>query len=333
MEAILESIPDLLFLPVNLVRDIRKAKILLEEQREPGKPDIIIESPLGFTEQVTRDQLVKRFTHANGSKIRLGSWKKGLPYMIMTLVQEQMYGIFIPSQYPMDIAIAGETFRINRDDSGTGTYVICRPDEAGDIQKDDAWVISPRCFRKMFSMSGSIQSNADQCEELQRKIASRLRRGNDDTEQQELASIDDMNTRMLSGLASRLGTKKEVQEPETLGVQDTTLFKDMNAAMLNSLASRLGTKKEVSTQTVEEEADNTEQELTYKVTHRVIKNGKNVGFILEDTDGGSDAYTKREILSLCKQGKIINLGVRERDGKEYLYGIGVRLTELPETES
>lgn len=281
MQVNYNTIPNMLFLPAIMVRDIRKASMIPMEEREPGEPDIILKSPLGFEDHTSRQELVNIFRYNNGKKIKLGAWKKGDGNMVVANSNDTMYAIYIPPSYELIIP----TNNGARNLISKGVYLICASDGGGGIHRDSVYVLSPKFFRKMFCMSGSIQDNAEQCEELQRKIRKR--------QQQNLSE----------------------NEPEQT-VYKTLSFEEPDESYEDSY---------------EEETDSS-YSLKYEAIARIVKAGKNIGFLMVGLDGGEVRVTKKEILELARNNRISNIGIRIKDDKEYLYGIGMRLSELPEID-
>lgn len=292
-------IPDLMFLPAVLKKDIRKAIMIPMEDREPGGPDILLESPLGFKDSAPRQKVVEVFRYNNGKKIKLGAWKKGDGNMVVADSNDTMYAIYIPPGYEMVIP----TEEGNRRLSSSGVYLVCADDGEGSIDRDSVFIISPKFFRKMFCMTGSIMDNAEQCEELQMKIIAKIKKEQSLSEEStgnELYSDDDFEYR------------EEIEE---------------EAKKLNEAE-----EEELEDEIEDDIADEDNTELKYEAIARIVQAEKNIGFLMVGIDGQEIRVTKKEILELARNRHINNVGIRVKDGKEYLYGIGIKLSELPEVD-
>lgn len=70
--------------------------------------------------------------------------------------------------------------------------------------------------------------------------------------------------------------------------------------------------------------------IKYTAVGKVVDNGKVVGFVLRDSYGTVYTMDKLQTMELCRNKMVDNLGVRELNGKWYIYGIGIRIEQLPE---
>lgn len=301
-----DTIPDLMFLPATLTRDIRKASVITIKEREAGEPDIVLESPLGFSDTVYRKDFVNIFKYRDGRRIKLGAWKKNDGNLVVAGCEDSMYAMFLPSDYLLDVPTTDGMRALN---PGTidsrGVYLICPSDDYGQVDRQQVYILSPKFFRKMFKMSGSIQDNAKKCDILQRKLS---------------------NKRMRQ---------------EDLSAQDNSVFSLTEPSVQDSIQENLWNEPSIKKVEVDNKATKPKIPVDmeakpsikrYTVVARVVSNGKNIGFEMVDSDGLLGRFTKREIMDLARSKRINNVGIRIKNHTEYLYGIDIRLSDLPNVE-
>lgn len=146
-----DSLPDKAFLKVIRMKDIRRARILTPKEvseKGLGNRDVMLESPLGYAEYITRSDLVKYFKYPNGKRIQLIRWMKGKRYIVVADDNRLMYAMYIPAEYQVKIDRAGRDVIVNND--GRSHYIVCLSDANGNIDRRYAFVIPSDIFRKMF---------------------------------------------------------------------------------------------------------------------------------------------------------------------------------------
>lgn len=67
----------------------------------------------------------------------------------------------------------------------------------------------------------------------------------------------------------------------------------------------------------------------YEVVGRYNRNYEVVGFCVKDEQENMHQHSKEHIIKLAKQGCISNMKVESLNGKDYLIGVGQRISELP----
>jgi len=143
-----EKLPTDFFLKVLRVNDLRRAKVLtLKEIKEKGldDKDVILESPLGYIEYITRKELVENFKYPDGKPIRLLRWVRGKKYIVTTEDNTLMYALYVPKK--VKIKLDGELV------NGGENYIVCLSNESGEIEKTYKFVVPRDIFKKMFKYS------------------------------------------------------------------------------------------------------------------------------------------------------------------------------------
>lgn len=146
-----DSLPDEAFLKVIRMKDIRRARILTPKEvseKGLGNRDVMLESPLGYAEYITRSDLVKYFKYPNGKRIQLIRWMKGKKYIVVADDNRLMYAMYIPAEYQVKIDRAEREVIVNKD--GKSHYIVCLSDANDSIDRRYAFVLPSDIFRKMF---------------------------------------------------------------------------------------------------------------------------------------------------------------------------------------
>jgi len=143
MVVTIQKVPDALFSTVTMVRDIRKAMILDRKQVGRGEPDVVLVSPLGIKEKVTRESLLKNYVEPNGRKIKISRWRYNTGYLVVANTQQQMALLKVPKK-------SKTTFELpNKKVAKAGEYILC-PLQNGAVVKQRASTIEKSIFNKMF---------------------------------------------------------------------------------------------------------------------------------------------------------------------------------------
>ena len=351
------KIPDLLFLPAIMCRDIRLAHVIPINDRKDGEPDVVIKSPVsGLDETVFRRGFITKYKYVNGRKISLAAWRRNYTALVMAECQELMYAMYIPPNFQLRVEEGAEPIIIET--TNKGLFLLCDSTTNGKINRDSPRIVVPRYFRKMFIMQGSIKKNIADCTEIQTYLNEKhgIMAGHEEEQMSQMdfgnTGFEDMmfdtnssspedNTLEFSG--SEAGgalfdemlpsTFNEPQENknDTTGVENKLSEKvDTNIKSKNTdktVVDATVRNKDVITKDVT--ASESIPEGKFKVIASVVHLEKIVGFILMDSYGNKAEFNKRQMINFAQSHKLTNASMRIKDGKEYLYGIGVKLSELP----
>lgn len=271
----LNKVPDNFFLPAYMIRDIRKASILPKGKRESGKPDIVLQSPLGITEVVSRRDLVTKFRYLNGRRIHLGAWRNNKANLVILAgsPNKQYYVLKIPKS-----KIVKVNDKVVREKE---VYIVCEGIE-GDLQRESVYIVSPKMFCKMFKMQGSIHH---------------LNNNTSITPKVNINSKVENNTAEVDSQSSRVDNKIKVN-----------IYKN---------------KADVY-------AENNKTE-KYSAVAKIMRDKQLIGFVISK-DGNNINVDIQTMKSLVSEGKVEHVALRRVDGKTHLYGVGIKLSELPQVQ-
>lgn len=283
-----ERIPNSMFLPAYLVRDIRKASILPREKRKPGEPDVVLQSPLGFTERIYRKDLAKRFMYLNGKNIHMAAWKRNKAYLVMTVINSnnKFYAVKVPSN--KEIKANGRILK------NSSSYVICK-DIDGQLDKNNVYIASSKIFKKMFTMKGNL------------KDANNIR---------SASTVNRQN--IVSDNTARIPNINAEQQS-----RPTIHTRQLNNSQFNTNNEQL----EYIDNTV-----NSKDDREFNVISRLTLNGKVVGYGIVDKNGNKNIIKKQEMNLLVRAEKVNKLAIRNTSIGEVIYGIGMRINDLPEVK-
>lgn len=318
-----ERIPDLLFLPAIMTRDLRLARVIPIEKRKKEEPDVIIKSPIsGVEDKICRKELTTRYRYTNGKKIVLGAWRRNHKALVMAQCQDLMYAMYIPPGFQLQAGgTGGEPLVI--DSTRRGLFLLCESTTNGEIDRDNPRVILPKYFRKMFIMRGSIKKNIAKCTEIQEYLAKKHGNTSLNFEFSDTAERVSAIPNTPAPQASKQSVPTSTQQAPT-HVSPAPASKPVERTSPVDVTIRSGERNTLDSKDVPSDK--------FKVIARVVHLDSIVGFILMDSFGNTAEFNKRQMINFAQSNKLTNAGVRVKNGKEYLYGIGVKLSELPAIE-
>lgn len=121
-------------------------------------------------------------------------------------------------------------------------------------------------------------------------------------------------------------------EDEQIDFGDTT--KQYIKSTAGSKAAQYGNNSSTEAKSINTIEQSKEPvKIKYTAVGKVVDNGKVVGFALKDTYGTVYIMDKLQTMELCRNKMVDNLGIRELNGKWYIYGIGIRIEQLPEVNA
>lgn len=314
-----ERIPDLLFLPAIMCRDIRLASIVPIEKRKKEEPDVIIKSPVsGILDTVYRKSFLSKYRYTNGRKITLGAWRRNHKALVMAQCQELMYAMYIPPSFQLVIE-DGENEPIVIDSTRKGLFLLCDSTTNGEINRDTPRIVMPKYFRKMFVMRGSLKKNIAHCTEIQEYLARKHNKSTFDGSDTDFKFNEEL---------SSFGHNEVFEEPSLFDEPN----EQQNQVVDLTVPDFVGPK--ITSNTNQGPLVDTSgiPEGQFKVIARVTHLDNIVGFVLMDSNGNKAEFNKRQMINFAHNKKLTNASVRLKNGREYLYGVGIKLAELPAIE-
>ena len=324
---------DELYLDAYLIRNICKANIIPREQVQPGEPDVVVKSLLGDSDRIGRGQLVSGFSHVNGKKIHINAWKRGKANLVMPRVNnKEVYRAFY---VPEGIQVCIDSDGSNRMVSG-GNYIVFDDDNY------KIAVIPKNMFLKMFKMQGQIERTyrSNKKSSLD-SLADEWGSSEDYGEYKEYSDTSYNNEQnSLDSLADEWGSSEDdYSSNDTYNYTQNVQSNEPNNYNAESDVDWNKFNEDTNSASEELDAGNMylayepkKQEKTYKFTAigKILgEDDKIVGFMLKDNNGIVEAVDKKIVNKMAMNKEIANIGIREKDGKKYIYGKDRPLSELP----
>lgn len=349
----INNLSDAMFLPVMQYRDIARAKILPFKDRKPGGKDIVIKDLFGTERTMTRQDFMATYRYSNGKPIKLSYWKNDKQIVVLGNTQRMYYGLLIPKGKKAIVTQDGNTQQINTMKSNV--YLLCNATEDG-IDRSRYMVIPERTFKSAFSMSGSLQENIKtdnrllriinnrkeklrklqeqrQAEELQRKQMQMQARQRQ-LEQQQLKARLEAEQKAAQAQAKQRQLEQQRLMAQLEAEQKAAQAEQAEQARAEQAArakEAQQTAQQTAQQAAQQTAQQTAQQAKFKAVAKLLFNDEVVGYALQDNQNNVYKVSKSDVLCLADAGSISNMSVRRlQTGQTYLYGLGIRLAELPD---
>lgn len=300
-----ERIPDELLIAATRIWDLRRASLIPYKQRKPGEPDIIVKEPGGKKEQITRHQLTENYTYCNGKAIKLGAWRENREVLVVNRSgQIKVYVVFIPNKYKVRINGSVPSYP-------KGYYIICKASLSGPDREHPS-ILDARFFRKMYRLDGNIDR---QVIALRAKKASQNQVGWTKQVQANKNISTITNTEdSIFGLESTIkeNQTQQVTERRVINIQKEP--EQPRNKVDNLYARNVGA----------------EEEKKFTAVGKHVTNGVIDGLFIKHKETGVVKFANYNIVkSAAKLHQIDNVGVREVNGEQYLFGIGMSIKDLP----
>lgn len=282
-------------------RDIIAAKILTKEERNKlniprGGNDVLIKSLCGYKSLISRGELIKRYRHLDGRRIKLAGWRSGVLYIVGREDNTQASVFFISNKYNI-------TFRGKSLLNYAGRYYLVFLDNgSGQIDKNKPYLIKKDIFRKLFIILDNDIIDKYKNSDIRKTIPKSINNIK--------SSVNKNNTTKDNNLS--INNKVN---------NDNKLDKEQVNSNINTGRNYNGTNLK--------NIDNSQH--TYKAIGKIIDDkGKVIGFVIEG-NGRVMKVSKKEMLKLCEMGKVSNIIVVTKEGGgKYLRGNGIRISDLDE---
>lgn len=286
------QLPDEVFMDGTKVVEIMRARILTRQEkksRERGAPDIQLRGLAGAQTYITRTDLVKMFIGMDGRKITIASWKSGKNYLVYTQKNTRVAILHSPRKPRYLLELP------NKKVLKPGYYFVCDVNETGKIDKLHGIQVGPSVFKKMFVINESTDEYIAKIKTATKDSAIVVEQTANRVKQAENARNSRSNNIGVSGGSRGVVTPSSVLN--TKQVQDST--PKINAkAKMHVVAKIL----------------NRENQLV----GYVISNGKE-----------EKPFQKNKVIEMCRKHALRNMSLVEKDGKEYLRGVGITHDSLP----
>lgn len=286
------QLPDEVFMDGTKVVEIMRARILTRQEkksRERGAPDIQLRGLAGAQTYITRADLVKMFIGIDGRKITIASWKSGKNYLVYTQKNTRVAILHSPRKPRYLLELP------NKKVLKPGYYFVCDVNETGKIDKLHGIQVGPSVFKKMFVINESTDEYIARTRTATKESAIVVEQTTNRVKQAANARNSRPNNIGGAGGSGGVGTPSSVLN--TKQVQDNTPKINAKAKM-------------------------------YVVAKILNRENQLVGYII--SNGKEEKpFQRNKVIEMCRKHALRNMSLVEKDGKEYLRGVGITHDSLP----
>ena len=342
-----ESIPDRMFIPAVMIREMLRVRPLNSEEKKNtkrGGPDVLAIPYIGNRSLMFRDDITGCYTYTNGRKIKVRGWQTSKFYLVVRPSNEIVMAMQVPPNHTLEI----NGITANNKDKQISDYIVCKIDPNGNIDRQSATIVRGNVFHKLCY----IPDNPAIARSRERGTANRYFdfnnpsaavntdfRGNvvkpvrhvQYTETMEQASTKPNNFKAAQNISSK--------PTSTIKLEKSAEVKPNNFKAAQNISNRptSNIKLEKSAEAKpRSNSVNTNQTLEMpklQVTHNLFNStGQRVGFVIKADSGEIRRINRNTAINLCKQKRIKNMTVVSNGaGDFYFRGIGISIDELPAT--
>ena len=303
---LIDKLPSKGFIDAIKVRELCKARILHGNERvgiKSGSPDVKLVSVTGETHMITRAQLAKNYRLPNNKKIVIAFLKNNTNYVVTRYCQDNYKILKLP-----DNCIGN--FKGHQVESGS--YLVCKQDEQGNMDMNTLNVVSPYIFKKMFKVP-------------MQPIIKKHMQGNGNKIFGLFNNKTDKNSRPNGISRASFGLHNEVPS------------KNYNEIKPNKIdSSELGLNpRDFNVVSLNNRIKQQESKYKFRVINNVMsmQNPKQqIGFTVQEIATGKIRQCGiNQVVQLCNQKLVENVKlVQTERGTKYLAGVGVVLKNLPQ---
>lgn len=315
-----ESIPDRMFIPAVMIREMLRVRPLNSEEKKNtkrGGPDVLAIPYIGNRSLMFRDDITGCYTYTNGRKIKVRGWQTSKFYIVVRPSNETVMVMQVPPNHTLEI----NGITANNKDKQISDYIVCKIDPNGNIDRQSATIVRGSVFHKLCY----IPDNPAIARSRERGTANRYFDFNNPS-----AAV---NTDFRGNVVKPV---RHVQYTETME-QASNKPNNFKAAQNISNRPTSNIKLEKSAEAKpRSNSVNTNQTIEMpklQVTHNLFNStGQRVGFVIKADSGEIRRINRNTAINLCKQKRIKNMTVVSNGaGDFYFRGIGISIDELPAT--
>lgn len=340
-----EQIPDKGFVDAIKIRNICMVCIRTIAQKKQyggGGPDVDLISVSGEQSTITKKQLQSDFVHCNGKRIKVSFLKTGHKYYVYNVCKQ-------PEPYKVLKLPDNCKGSIGTKEARPGSYIVCRANEDGTVNRDTMYVISDTMFKKCFKIpiqaviKRHMYRNANRSFGLfnpQRLAEIRGFNKQNSIQNIERSYAQNKNKQHTISLGTGIdmGIENNVSGPITMPGNDSNIQNKV-VRMPNILPNRQIVKPQQqqpvrqSSQIASNNTENNKDQYKYTITHRVLSstNSALLGYVVKELSSGrSKQLGIQQVMTLCERHLVNNVMLVKRDnGIKFLKGNNMRIESLP----
>lgn len=290
-----DAIPDKLFIPAVMVRDIVKARPLNRIEKsnmKRGGPDILVLKVSGGKDIKSREEISQYYRYLNNKPIKVMGWQSSKLYILYRVVNENVAVLQVPVNNT--VIVNGKV--ANAGNKHSGDYIVCRLNEDGTLDRKSAVVISAYLFHKICYIPNHPAIQKSKTRANKSKYFS------------------------LSGDHNKIHASNRVRQIKSIPNTNIKLDK-----------VPVQSREETGNKYNERTNTNTESGNKYVIVSILMNGmGQRVGFCLRDQFGSMHKVNQQYAARLCKAKKVSNMTVVDNGVGGYFFrGIGMSIDNLP----
>lgn len=304
--------PDRGFLDAVKTKDIVKIRILTrQEKREstnykPGGPDVMVISLTGEKQLIYRKDLVNKYVHTDGNRIKLSILSSGTSYIAYNVCNEPYKILKLPSNC---VALLPSGKRTKQ-----GDYVVAKADASGQVNRATLSSMSPSSFRKMFKIP------------MQPVIKRHMGNRSKTSQMFTLINKQRLQRNMINNtpIRSRIDSSEIGMNPANINIKSVNdsnvIGNGVRKTFTPTMNKNINSKDTIS-----------HTNYRYKVLAKIVNMDKHLmGFVVEDMVTGKRNNLKiNELTQLCMKKSVENvMVVRNQKGNLYLKGNGCSIENM-----
>lgn len=325
-----EQLPDKGFIDAIKVRNVCMVclRTIKQKKQTGGGPDVDVMSITGEQEVITRKQLMDNYVHCNGKRINVKFLRNGHKYYVYNVCRQ-------PEPYKILKIPENCKGSIGTKEAKAGSYIVCRANEDGTINRQTMYIVSEKMFKKCFRIpiqtiiKKHLYKNTNKSFGLynpQKLAEVRGYHKQNSIKNVERAYNQNISTPHQISLGT--GIDIGIQQP----IKMTTIQKPVNMANKQIANTQVTKNQPVKTQVNTVTQENKTQ-YKYTVTHRILgaSNCALLGYVVKEISSGKSKQLRpQQVMTLCENHLIDNVMLVKRDnGIKFLKGNNMRLESLP----
>lgn len=315
-----ESIPDRMFIPAVMIREMLRVRPLNSEEKKNtkrGGPDVLAIPYIGNRSLMFRDDITGCYTYTNGRKIKVRGWQTSKFYIVVRPSNETVMVMQVPPNHTLEI----NGITANNKDKRISDYIVCKIDPNGNIDRQSATIVRGNVFHKLCY----IPDNPAIARSRERGTANRYFDFNNPS-----AAV---NTDFRGNVVKPVRHVQYTETTEQASTKPNNFKAAQNISNRPTSNIKLEKSAEAKPRNNSVNMNQTLEMPKLQVTHNLFNStGQRVGFVIKAESGEIRRINRNTAINLCKQKRIKNMTVVSNGaGDFYFRGIGISIDELPAT--
>ncbi len=303
----INSLNSNIWINAEVCNNLAFAYVIPVRERARDNNIVRLNSLYGSIENITINDLIDQYTYLNNKKISAFSLRNGKDTLVKRRQAEERTAkfIFVPTKALIKY---GDTER----EITEGSYIV--------VIDNNIRVLSPKVFRKTFRVLEDYRNKPPY-----------NRTSPEETHKYTNNSSDTFSNKSILDLINR-ANERVAEKPNN----NYSSLSDKPTNIQNNGSNRPTEKLNHKSNTIchLDNKNGLEEQIEgkskgYRLIGNIICGGRKVGHILEGSKGRVEV-DRVQFIRLLRDKQIENVGLRLRNGKYYMHGIGCKLEDIPD---